>query len=310
MHDSGCDEDATGSMSTSAMDDPLGEPYLTYRALYERRRSVYVSPPYPLLLEGTIALRSRTSTSDDVALRRPIEDLDSFPLGELFHVELVPVPGDEDYSWNEVALEIGGRLVGFLRGGPGARMFDAVVAANRYGFRVLCEGKVFGPPSDLYCVSGSQRRIDLRATWGEDLQAWLMLPPVSRGRRYFEVFWYPTNPLTRKEYKGHQKIIKAFLGEESSRVLECELTPRTSETGIVVDVHVGGSHVGTVSRVRWTASLVARVQSGERKGLAKLQQWPTDIDLKVMIPEPYDEAVHEDCEFVWAPDRTHEREYT
>ncbi|WP_072816232.1 hypothetical protein [Rhodococcus zopfii] len=308
MHDSGDGEDATGSMSTSAMGEP-GEPYLTYRALYERRRSVYVSPPYPLFLEGTIALRSKTSTSGDVALRRPIEDLDSFPLGELFHVELVPVPGDEDYSANEVALEIDGRLVGFLRSGPGARMFDAVVTANRYGYRVLCEGKVFGPPSDLYCASGSQRRLDLRATWGEDLQAWLMLPPVSRGRRYFEVFWYPTNPLTREEHKGHQKILKYLLAEKRSRVLECELTPRPSETGIV-DVHIGGSHVGTVSRVRWTASLVSQVQSGERKGLAKLHQWPTEIGLKVMIPEPYDETVHEDCEFVWAPDRTNKREYT
>ncbi|WAL49794.1 hypothetical protein [Rhodococcus pyridinivorans] len=254
---------------------------------YQRFPGEYTAPPNSLWITGSARLSNVTGYSNE-------EFFDSLPTCELITVELVPEPGNPADP-TAVALDIEERRIGYLRRGTASRMHPAVVSANRCGYRVLAQGKIFesGDEEDGY----SYRFLDLRGTWPENLSAWLQLPAAVRGHEFFEVMW---NKADRQF--NFQASLNAVLADQSSMVTGCNLLLGTTEDGIGVDVYIEDTHVGTLRpRSRYGHDeLIAHVRSGAGRGLAKLFRWPDNIELEVLIPGLLYEDDEGGEDFLWA----------
>ncbi|NHU44288.1 hypothetical protein [Rhodococcus sp. A14] len=283
---------------------------------YLRPQHEYTRPSDTLWIDGSVPLESVTGYDNE-------ELLESLPLGEVISLELVPEPGNPADAL-AVALDVDGLRIGYLRRGMAASMHSVVVDANRQGYQVLAHAKVFRVRHGrmLKTKNGKVLRseldpdgysgyadLDLRGTWPENLSAWLAMPANVRGSEFFEFAWHKAD-----RQSVLQEQLRAALDGQPHRIVGCELLLGTTEDGMAVDVYVDDIHLGTLrpqSRNEH-AALIAHVRAGCRIGIAKLHQWPDNVELQVALPgfterviDDPDELAREHSgeRFLWADER-------
>jgi hypothetical protein len=140
---------------------------------YRRQASDYVRPASPLRLDGAMSWDAKTGWENEEVLRRA-------PLGAELVVEAVPEPGNP-HDHTALALDVDGIRVGYMPAAFSARLFPAVVEANKAGFYVLMQAKIR--------TVRSRQELLVRFSEGADLRAWLLLPQQVRGTTFFELDW-------------------------------------------------------------------------------------------------------------------------
>ena len=272
--------------------------YLAYTAAmtetgiteYVRPAGEYTSPPNLLWINGS-------EISEIITGRTNEEFFDSLPLGVMFAVELVPEPGNP-LDRTSIAVDIDGLRIGYLLSWVSAGLYDEVAAANQEGYRVLAQGKIF-EWSDKRGIlpvkeNGKSKRkgvkrhdvvrrfMEVRVTRSGNVAAWLNLPAESRGNDFFDVEWSKAD----RQFK-FQAAMSNVLGDRSMIVCSCELLLGTTEDGLGVEAHIDEVHVGTLrpSSRNEHQDLIKYVRTGGRNGYARLERWPDNIELLLMIPE-------------------------
>ncbi|WP_418002333.1 hypothetical protein ACNO8X_19500 [Mycobacterium sp. PDNC021] len=221
---------------------------------YRRRASDYVRPAIPLRLDGTTSWDAKTGWEN-------VEVLEGLPLGSEFSVEVVPEPGNP-HDHTALALDVDGVRVGYLPAAFSARLFPAVVEANRAGFIISASAKTRTDRSLL--------KLLVRFSEGADLRAWLRLPPEVRGTTFFEFDWIKPG----RQF-AHQDQISAAVGDaDESQLFDCEFVPADDQGRLGADMYVQGNHVGQL----------ARYEGGSRVGLARFARWPDNVAIKVLVP--------------------------
>jgi len=230
-------------------------------------------------------------------------------------VEAVPEPNNRNDP-TAVALLYQGLRVGYLYRSLSRSLFGAIRAANAAGYHVLLHAKRISSSSNsVREVRGS---LEVRAALAADLYYWLNLPPQERGNEYFELAWIKT------DYQDfYQDRRKALLGNNDSLIVPCTFstgsrptnpygyqppphkTPKHPDIGSFADVHAAGHHIGELrtSMKRRSDEGVLQILSGCHHGMARLQQWPDNIELRVCIADRNGRLPKYTAPFLWQSER-------
>jgi hypothetical protein len=209
--------------------------------------------------------------------------LERVPIGVEIVLEAVPEPGNPQ-DGTAIALDLYGGRVGYLYRFQSGSLFPWIVEANKAGFHVLMRGQVTG--------TDGVRELRVRAADAVDLQAWLRLPPSTRGTKFFGHGWI------KDSYQGfYQDQLSALLTETTGlQLYECDFVaggrrdfpygtgpgaPQCPDEGTYADIFVAGVHVG---ELRGETDGLHRIYRGQRSGLARFEKWPNNIELKVHVP--------------------------
>ncbi|MGO8967620.1 MAG: hypothetical protein ACLQGN_29525 [Mycobacterium sp.] len=151
-----------------------------------------------------------------------------------------------------------------------------------------------------------------------DLYYWLQLTPQERGTQYFELAW------TKTVYQDfYQDRRKALLGNNDSLILPCTFstgsrptnpyghrpaphtTPKHPDIGTFADVHADGQHIGELrtSMLRRSDEDVLKILSGCDHGMARLERWPGNIELRVCIADSDGQLPKSSEPFLWQSQR-------
>jgi hypothetical protein len=273
---------------------------------------------YPLYLDGGASWRAYTGPDD-------IRRLDRLPVDQEVVVEAVPEPNNRDDP-TQVALLYRGSRVGYLYRSLSRSLFGAISAANAAGYPVLLRAKkvqrlggrntieVRVGPEVRTAPTGSDLLLEVRAALAADLYYWLNLPPQERGTEFFELAWIKT------DYQDfYQDRRKALLGDDDSLILPCTFstgrreanpygyrppphtTPKHPDIGTFADVHAAGQHIGEL-RTRHSDA-VQQILSGRDDGLARLERWPNNIELRVCIADSDGHLPKSSEPFYWQAER-------
>lgn len=275
-------------------------------------------PPHPLYLDGAASWKSHTGPDDAHQLGR-------LPVNSEIVVEAVPEPNDP----TAIALLHQGSRVGSLPTYLSRTLFGAISAANASGYYVLLRAKRTHrlPAHNTIEVqiesasrtpTGSDLVLDVRAALAADLYYWLHLTPQERGTQYFELAW------TKTVYQDfYQDRRKTLLGEGDSLILPCTFstgsrptnpyrdrpsphtTPKHPDIGTFADVHADGQHIGELrtSMMRRSDEGVLKILSGCDNGMARLQRWPANIELRVCIANNDGHLPKSSEQFLWQAER-------
>jgi hypothetical protein len=286
-----------------------------------RQEAVHQHPPHPLYLDGGASWQACTGADDAHQLGR-------LPVGSEIVVEAVPEPNNRN-DLTAVALLYQGSRVGYLYQSFARSLFGAIRAANAAGYHVLLHAKRTSRLVAPYTIevriaregrsapTGSNLVLEVRAALAADLYYWLNLPPQERGTEYFELAWVKT--VYQDFYQDRRK---ALLGENDSLILPCTFstgnrstnpydrpspigTPKHPDIGTLADVHAAGQHIGELrtSMKRRSDQGVLQVLSGCRHGMARLEQWPDTIELRVCIADSDGHLPKSSEPFLWQAER-------
>ena len=256
-----------------------------------------------MYLDGSASWTAYTGPDDARRLGR-------LPIDTVIVVEAVPEPNNRDDP-TAVALLYQGSRVGYLPRYLSRSLFGAIRTANAAGYQVLLHAKrthrlvprntieVRIAPEGRPALTGSNFVLEVRAALAADLYYWLNLPPQQRGTEYFELAWAKT--VYQDFYQDRRK---ALLGENDSLILPCTFstgirstnpyerpspmgTPKHPAIGTFADVHAAGQHIGELrtSMPRRSDEGVLQILSGCHHGMARLEQWPDTIELRVCIAD-------------------------
>jgi hypothetical protein len=287
-----------------------------------RQEIAHQRPAHPLYLDGGASWTAYTGPDDGRRLGR-------LPVGSEIVVEAVPEPNNR-YDPTAVALLYQGSRVGYLYRSLSRSLFGAIRAANAAGYQVLLHAKrthrlgarntieVRIGPKLRAAPASSDLALEVRAALAADLYYWLNLPTQERGTEYFELAWIKT------DYQDfYQDRRKALLGEDDSLILPCTFstdsrstnpydrplssagTPKHPAIGTFADVHAGGQHIGELrtSMARRSDDGVLQILAGCHHGMARLEQWPNTIELRVCIAD-HDGRLPKSSEpFLWQAER-------
>jgi hypothetical protein len=281
-------------------------------------------PPHPLYLDGAASWKSFTGPDDAHKLAR-------LPVNSEIVVEAVTEPND----LTAVALLYQGWRVGYLPTYLSRSLFGAINAANAAEYHVLLRAKrthrlearntieVQIEPKGRSAPKGSDLVLEVRAALAADLYYWLHLTPRERGAQYFELAW------TKTVYQDfYQDRRKALLGNNDSLILPCTFStesrstnpyrdrpapytmPKHPDIGTFADVHADGQHIGELrkSMMRRSDEDVLKILSGCGNGMARLERWPGNIELRVCIADSDGRLPHSSEPFAWQAERR-ESEY-
>lgn len=208
-------------------------------------------------------------------------------------------------------------------------LFGAIKAANAAGYHVLMHAKRtsrLGARNTIEVRIGPEVRaaptandlvLEARAALAADLYYWLSLPPQKRGTEFFELAWIKT------DYQNfYQDGRKALLGNNDSLIVPCTFstgsrstnpyerpspmgTPKHPDIGTFADVHAAGQHIGELrtSMKRRTDQGVLQILGGCRNGMARLEQWPDNIELRVCIADSDGHLPKSSAPFLWQAER-------
>lgn len=266
----------------------------------------------PLYLDGGASWQTYTGPDD-------VRRLGRLPVGKEVVVEAVPEP-DNRYDPTAVALLYQGSRVGYLYRSLSKSLFGAIRAANTAGYQVLLHAKRtprLGARNTIEvraAPTSSNLLLEVRATLAADLYYWLNLPPHERGTEFFELAW------TKTDYQDfYQDGRKALLGEDDSLILPCTFstgtrpnnpygyrppphtTPRHPDIGTFADIHAAGQHIGEL-RTRHPDA-VHQILSGRDGGLARLERWPNNIELRVCVADSGGHLPKSSEPFYWQSER-------
>lgn len=270
---------------------------------------------YPLYLDGEASWRAYSGPDDLRRLRR-------LPLDKEVVVEAVSEPNNRDDP-TAVALLYQGSRVAYLSRYLSRSLSGAIRAANASGYQVLLHAKrtqklgarnTIEVPIGPQVGSGSDLVLEVRAALAADLDYWLNLPPHERGTEFFQLAWSKT------DYQDfYQDRRKAVLGEGDSLILPCAFstgsravnpygyrppphtTPKHPDIGTFADVHAAGQHIGEL-RTRHSDA-VQQILSGSDHGLARLERWPNNIELRVCIADSDGHLPKSSETFYWQAER-------
>ncbi len=275
-------------------------------------------PPNSLYLDGGASWHAYTRPDD-------AHKLAQLPVDSEIVVEAVPEPTNRADP-TAVALLYQGSRVGYLSRFLSRSLFGAITAANAAGYHVLLQAKRtrrLVPRNTIEIRIGPEVRpggdlvLEVRAALAADLYYWLNLPPHERGTEYFELAWIKT------DYQDfYQDRRKALLGNNDSVIVPCTFstgsrstnpyerpspagTPKHPETGTFADVHAAGRHIGELrtSMKRRTDEGVLQILNGCRNGMARLEQWPNTIELRVCIADHDGHLPKSSEPFLWQAER-------
>lgn len=283
-----------------------------------RPEPVRQRPPNPLYLDGATSWKVYTGPDDAPRLGR-------LPVDSEIVVEAVPEPNNRN-DQTAVALLYEGSRVGYLYRSLSRSLFGAIRAANAAGYYVLLHAKRTRRLEARNTIevrialegqsepTGSNLVLEVRAALAADLYYWLNLPPHERGTEFFELAW------TKTDYQDfYQEHRKALLGDEDSLILPCTFstgsreanpygyrppphtTPKHPDIGTFADVHAAGQHIGEL-RTRHTDA-VEQILSGSDDGLARLERWPNNIELRVCIADSDGHLPKSSEPFFWQSER-------
>jgi len=275
--------------------------------------------PDPVYLDGAASWKSYTGPDDAHQLGR-------LPVDSEIVVEAVPEPNDP----TAVALLHQGSRVGYLPTYLSRSLFGAINAANAAGYHVLLRAKrtvQLGPRNTIWIDLGpetpaaptdSDLLLEVRAASAADLYYWLNLPPEERGTEYFELAWIKT------DYQDfYQDRREALLGNNDSLIFPCTFstgsrptspygyrpppytTPKHPDIGSFADVHVAGQHIGELrtSMTRRSDEGVLQILSGCHQGMARLERWPGNIELRVCVADGDGHLPKSSEPFLWQAER-------
>jgi len=244
-------------------------------------------------------------------------------------VEAVPEPNNRADS-TAVAVLYQGSRVGYLYQSLSRSLFGAIRAANAAGYQVLLHARrtrrlgarntieVRIGPEARVAPTASDLLLEVRVALAADLYYWLNLPPQERGTEYFELAWVKT--VYQDFYQDRRK---ALLGENDSLILPCTFstgsrptnpygyhppphtTPKHPEIGTFADVHAAGLHIGELrtSMKRRSDEGVLQILSGCHHGMARLERWPDNIELRVCIADSDGHLPKSSEPFLWQAER-------
>jgi len=286
-----------------------------------RRDAVHQGSAHPLYLDGGASWKAYTGPDDAPRLSR-------LPVDSEIVVEAVPEPNNRDDS-TEVALLYQGSRVGYLHQSLSRSLFGAIRAANAAGYQVLLHARrthrlearntieVRIGPEARVAPTGSDLLLEVRVTLAADLSYWLNLPPQERGTEYFELAWVKT--VYQDFYQDRRKEL---LGDNDSLILPCTFstgsrptnpydrkspigTPKHPDIGTFADVHAAGLHIGELrtSMKRRSDEGVLQILSGCRHGMARLERWPDNIELRVCIADSDGHLPKSSEPFLWQAER-------
>jgi hypothetical protein len=121
----------------------------------------------------------------------------------------------------------------------------------------------------------------------------------------------------------YQDRRKALLGNNDSLILPCTFftgsrptnpyghrpaphtTPKHPDIGTFADVHADGQHIGelTTSMMRRSDEGVLKILSGCHHGMARLERWPGNIELRVCIADSDGHLPKSSEPFLWQAER-------
>jgi hypothetical protein len=292
-----------------------------------RQEAVHQRPPYPLYLDGGASWKAYTGPDDAHQLGR-------LPVGSEIVVEAAPEPSNRNDP-TAVALLYQGSRVAYLYQSLSRSLFGAIRAANAAGYHVLLHAKRISSSSNSLlevrrspevrialevrvAPPGSSSHLEVRAALAADLYYWLNLPPQERGTEYFELAWVKT------DYQDfYQDCRKALLGNNDSLILPCtfssgsrstnpyghrpppDTTPKHPDIGTFADVHAAGQHIGELRKTmrRPSDEGVLQILSGCHRGMARLEQWPDNIELRVCIADSDGHLPKSSEPFLWQAER-------
>jgi len=256
---------------------------------------------YPLYLDGGASWMAFTEPDDFRRLGR-------LPVNKEVVVEAVPEPNNRDDP-TAVALLYQGSRVAYLYRSLSRSLFGAIRAANASGYQVLLHAKRtqrLGGRNTIEVRVGPEVRtgsdlvLEVRAALSADLYYWLNLPPDERGTEFFQLAWVKT--VYQDFYQDRRK---ALLKDDDSLILPCTFstgsrganpygyrppphsTPKHPDIGTFADVHAAGHHIGELrtSMKRRSDEPVHQILDGSKDGLARLERWPDNIELRVCITD-------------------------
>jgi hypothetical protein len=290
-----------------------------------RQEAVHQHSGHPLYLDGGASWKAYTGPDDAHQLGR-------LPVGSEIVVEAVPEPNNRNDP-TAVALLHQGSRVGYLYQSLSRSLFGAIRAANAAGYHVLLHAKrISSRISPIRQARGplkvaleirtastdSNSLLEVRAALAADLYYWLNMPEQQRGTQFFELAWKKT------DYQDfYQDRRKALLGDNDSLILPCTFstgsrasnpygyrppplgTPKHPEIGTFADVHAAGHHIGELRKTmrRPSDEGVLQILSGRDHGMARLEQWPDNIELRVCIADRDGHLPKSFESFLWQAER-------
>jgi hypothetical protein len=289
--------------------------------LRRSKNAVHQRSGLPLYIDGSASWKAYTGPDDARQLGR-------LPVDSEIVVEAVPEPNNRDDP-TAVALSYQGSRVGYLSRYLSRSLFGAIRAANVAGYQVLLHAKrtrrlaarntieVRIEPEGRPAPAGSNLVLEVRAALAADLYYWLNLPPQERGTEYFELAWVKT--VYQDFYQDRRK---ALLGQNDSLILPCTFstgsrstnpydrpspagTPKHPDLGAFADTHAAGQHIGELrtSMPRRSDEDVLQILSGCNHGMARLEQWPNTIELRVCIADRDGHLPKSSEPFLWQAER-------
>jgi hypothetical protein len=287
-----------------------------------RQQAGQQHPPHPLYLDGGASWKAYAGPDDARRLGR-------LPVDSEIVVEAVPEPNNR-HDPTAVALLHDGSRVGYLYQFLSRSLFGAITEANAAGYHVLLNAKrtrrlesrntievqidAKGRPAP----TDSNLVLEVRAALAADLYYWLHLTPQERGTQYFELAWIKT------DYQDfYQDRRKALLRNNDSLILPCTFstgsrptnpygyrepphsTPKHPKIGTFADVHAAGQHIGELrtSTMRRSDEGVLQILSGCDHGMARLERWPNNVELRVCIADSDGHPPKSSEPFLWQAER-------
>lgn len=298
-----------------------GVGFLPVGWLRRSKNAAHQHSGYPLYLDGNASWTAYTGPDD-------ARELGRLPIDTEVEVEAVPEPKNR-HDPSAVALVYQGSRVGYLYRSLSRSLFGAIRAANAAGYQVLLHAKrtnrllprntieVRIAPEGRPAPGGSNFVLEVRAALAADLYYWLNLQPQERGTEYFELAWVKT--VYQDFYQDRRK---ALLGQNDSLILPCAFstgsrstnpyarpspagTPKHPAIGTFADVHAAGQHIGELrtSMQRRSDEDVLQILGGCYHGMARLEQWPKSIELRVCIADRDGHLPKSSEPFLWQAER-------
>ncbi|MGO9103980.1 MAG: hypothetical protein ACLP9Y_32870 [Mycobacterium sp.] len=264
-----------------------------------RQETVHQRPPHPLYLDGSTSWKAYTEPDGAQQLIR-------LPVGSEIIVDAVPEPNNR-HDPTAVALLYQGSRVGYLHRSLSRSLFGAIRAANAAGYHVLLRAK-----------TGNTPLLEVRVALAADLYYWLSLPAQQRRTQFFELAWMKT---VYQDY--YQDRRRTLLGNNDSLIVACtfstgprainpygcrpppQSTPAHPAAETYADVHAAGLHIGELrtSMKRRSDEAVHQILSGRDHGMARLQRWPDNIELRICVADSDGHLSKSSEPFLWLSER-------